>query len=94
MTIADPEGRAFEQTAWLMRQLDLIITPDNALAHLAGGLGVPTWILLGRVPDWRWQITGQDCHWYPTARLFRQPSHGDWNSVFQEVAVQLSQFSS
>jgi tetratricopeptide (TPR) repeat protein len=72
-------------TAALMDALDLIITIDTSVAHLAGGLGRPAWILLARVPDWRYGPEAADCAWYPSARLFRQPDHGDWDSLLGEV---------
>ena len=72
-------------TAALMASLDLVITVDTSVAHLAGGLGRPTWILLARVPDWRYGPEAADCAWYPSARLFRQPDHGDWDGVMADV---------
>ena len=65
--------------------LDLVITIDNSTAHLAGALGVPVWVLLPFAPDWRWLLEREDCPWYPTMRLFRQPQPGDWHSVVREV---------
>lgn len=69
--------------------LDLVITIDNSTAHLAGALGVPVWVLLPFVPDWRWFRTREDSPWYPSMRLFRQPRLGDWNSVVERVAAEL-----
>ena len=71
--------------------IDLVITIDNSTAHLAGALGVPTWVLLPFAPDWRWQMNRADNPWYPTLRLFRQPKLGDWQSVVREVASALEQ---
>jgi hypothetical protein len=65
--------------------LDLVVTIDNSTAHLAGALGVPTWVLLPFAPDWRWLQIGEDSLWYPTMRLFRQLKLGDWQSVVQRV---------
>jgi predicted O-linked N-acetylglucosamine transferase (SPINDLY family)/ADP-heptose:LPS heptosyltransferase len=76
------EGFAdFAETAGAVDNLDLVIAVDTAVAHLAGALGKPVWILLAAVPDWRWLLERNDSPWYPTARLFRQPERGDWDSV-------------
>ncbi len=79
----------FADTAAVMEVLDLIITVDTSVAHLAGGLGRPTWILLARVPDWRYGPIGEDCPWYPTARVFRQPAQYDWDSVVSQLRTAL-----
>jgi tetratricopeptide (TPR) repeat protein len=76
----------FPDTAAIMRNLDLVVTPDTALAHLAGGLGVRTWVALSPVADWRWLTDREDSPWYPTVRLFRQAGAGDWNEVFERMA--------
>jgi ADP-heptose:LPS heptosyltransferase len=73
-----------------MDALDLVITSDSAVTHLAGALGVTVWVVLNSASDWRWMQARGDCPWYPTMRLFRQPSAGDWASVFQEVASALT----
>jgi tetratricopeptide (TPR) repeat protein len=86
----DTGPRAFEETAALMGALDLVITCDTSIAHLAGALGCPVWVLLRHVPDWRWGMSGDTTPWYPTARLFRQKKPGDWESVFAEVAGALA----
>ena len=88
----DRDG-AFLDTAAILKQLDLVVTSDTALAHLAGALGVPTWVVLPHVADWRWGVAGDSCAWYPTLRLFRQPRPGDWNAVFRRVAEELSNLS-
>jgi tetratricopeptide (TPR) repeat protein len=69
--------------------MDMVVTIDNSTAHLAGALGVPTWVLLPFAPDWRWQQAREDSPWYPTLRLFRQPKRGDWQSVVQRVQREL-----
>jgi Flp pilus assembly protein TadD len=86
----DQEG-AFVDTAALMMNLDLVITSDTAIAHLAGGLGVNVWVALQFSPNWRWLLSGADSPWYPTMRLFRQSRFGDWGGVFQEMAEVLEE---
>ncbi len=71
--------------------MDLVITIDNSTAHLAGALGVPTWVLLPFAPDWRWLSTGEDSPWYPTMRLFRQTKLNEWQSVVRCVEIALEQ---
>lgn len=73
----------------VVRHLDLIITVDTAVAHLAGALGRPVWVLLPFAPDWRWLLNREDSPWYPSMRLFRQTSPGDWAGVFARVAEAL-----
>ena len=80
---------SFLDTAGVMAQLDLIVTIDSAVAHLAGALGVPVWVLLPRIPDWRWLLERVDSPWYPTMRLFRQQHSGAWADVFQRVVAAL-----
>ena len=75
----------FAETAALVCCLDLVITVDTSVAHLASALGRPTWILLPFVPDYRWLLNREDSPWYPTVRLFRQSTRGDWNDVVQRV---------
>jgi len=82
----------FADTAGIITQLDLVITVDTAVAHLAGTLGKPVWILLPFVPNWRWMLDRNDSPWYPTARLFRQPKVGDWDSILIEVKQALMEF--
>jgi len=78
----DAGVHAFLDTAAAMESLDLVITSDTAIAHLAGALGRPVWVGLQFVPDWRWQLDRSDSPWYPTMRLFRQRARGNWQSVF------------
>jgi len=80
----------FADTAALMAQLDLVITIDTAVAHLAGALGKETWLLVPFAPDWRWGLQREDCPWYPSMRLFRQQEPGDWEPVMREVALALA----
>jgi Tetratricopeptide repeat/Family of unknown function (DUF6165)/Glycosyltransferase family 9 (heptosyltransferase) len=82
---------AFVDTAALLQHLDLVITSDTAVAHLAGALGRPVWVVLGKGCDWRWLMNRADSPWYPTMRLFRQKALGDWEGLFQEVAGVLRQ---
>ncbi|MBV8886070.1 MAG: glycosyltransferase family protein [Chroococcidiopsidaceae cyanobacterium CP_BM_RX_35] len=84
----------FADTAALVAQLDLVITVDTAVAHLAGALGQPVWVLLSFVPDWRWMMDREDSPWYPTMRLFRQKEPGDWAGVFERVGEALQQLVS
>jgi tetratricopeptide (TPR) repeat protein len=84
------EFRDFADTAAVVAGLDLVIATDTAVAHLAGAMGKPVWILLSYGPDWRWLTDREDCPWYPTARLFRQPKIGDWASVIERVREQLA----
>ncbi len=75
----------FVETASLIEQLDLIISVDTAVTHLAGALGKPVWLLLPFAPDWRWMLEREDSPWYPTMRLFRQASYADWVGVIERV---------
>jgi tetratricopeptide (TPR) repeat protein len=70
--------------------MDLVITIDNSTAHLAGALGIPVWVLLPFAPDWRWLLDRENCPWYPSMRLYRQPKPGDWQSVVEAVRQDLS----
>ena len=81
---------AFVDTVAVMAHCDLVITSDTAVAHLAGALGVRTWVALKFVPDWRWQEHRTDSPWYPSVRLFRQRSRGDWQPVFAEIEAELA----
>ena len=81
----------FAETAAAVCRLDLVISVDTAVAHLAGALGRPTWLLLRFPLEWRWLLERDDSPWYPTARLFRQRKEGDWLEVAREVAAALAQ---
>jgi tetratricopeptide (TPR) repeat protein len=84
-TVAGP----FMDTAAIMKNLDLVITSDTAVAHLAGALAVPVWVALPFAPNWRWLLDRSDSPWYPTMRLFRQKQIGDWGGVFEEIRDEL-----
>jgi len=91
LPVRNPEGCAFDvaQTAALVAGCALVITVDTMIAHLAGALGRPVWLLLKHEPDWRWAPETGRSEWYPTARLYAQPSPGDWASVVAQVAHDL-----
>jgi hypothetical protein len=78
--------RDFLDTAAIIGQLDLVVTPDTAVAHLAGSLGARVWVALSSVGEWRWLLERDDSPWYPSMRLFRQTSPGDWGGVFARMA--------
>ncbi len=83
----------FADTAAVISQLDLVICADTAVAHLAGALGKPVWILLCFMPDWRWMLHREDSPWYPTARLFRQQTPGDWDGVCDRLKTALQELT-
>ncbi len=85
----DQEAGAFLNAAAVMQNLDLVITTDTAIAHLAGALNVPVWMALGVELDWRWMFNREDSPWYPTMRLFRQTHCGDWDEPFGRMAEAL-----
>ncbi|HVY57722.1 MAG TPA: tetratricopeptide repeat-containing glycosyltransferase family protein [Xanthobacteraceae bacterium] len=87
------EFRDFTDTAAIVSLLDLVVCVDTSVAHLAGALGRPVWVLLPFVPDWRWLLDRDDSPWYPTARLFRQPRLGDWDSVVARLCAELTRFA-
>src|SRR5262249_49137094 len=91
-TRLDEASGRFVDTAAVMKSLDLVVTCDSVLGHLAGALGVPVWVALPFVPDWRWLLHREDSPWYPTARLFRQTRLDDWEDVFQRMAAALPEF--
>jgi tetratricopeptide (TPR) repeat protein len=84
-----PDLNDFSDTAGAMAALDLVITVDTSVAHLAGALGKPVWLLLPWVTDWRWMLEREDCPWYPTMRLFRQKRGDDWADVIARAATEL-----
>lgn len=85
------EASNFLETAAIIDNCDLVITSDTSVAHLAGGLGKTTWLLLHKVPDWRWGLEGETTFWYPSMRLFRQKELGNWDQVLERVAEELQQ---
>jgi Flp pilus assembly protein TadD len=87
-----PDLADLSTTAAVMAHLDLVITPCTAIAHLAGALGRPVWILLKRAPDWRWMLDREDTPWYPTARLVRQRRPGDWREIGMRLTNMLAEW--
>jgi ADP-heptose:LPS heptosyltransferase len=83
----------FSDTAALCDLVDLVISVDTSVAHLAGALGKPTWILLSYTPDWRWMLHRNDSPWYPSARLYRQTQERAWPPVWERMRLDLSGFS-
>lgn len=94
MQLVNPmlDVKDFADTAAIIEQLDLVISIDTSVAHLAGALGKPTWTMLKAASDWRWLLDRTDSPWYPTMRLFRQSRAGNWGSVIADVAQELKQF--
>jgi tetratricopeptide (TPR) repeat protein len=88
-----PQLNDFADTAAALANLDLLVTVDTGVAHLAGALGKPVWIMLTHNPDWRWLLDRDDSPWYPTARLFRQPAASDWTSVIDRVHAELNKLT-
>jgi tetratricopeptide (TPR) repeat protein len=86
----EPTG-PFMDTAAVMKNLDLVVTVDSSIAHLAAALGVPVWVALPKVPHWCWFLDREDTPWYPTMRLFRQERPGEWGSIFQRIAEAVQQ---
>jgi Flp pilus assembly protein TadD len=87
----DEGDSPFLDTAAVMKGLDLVVSADTAPCHLAGALGVPVWVALPLIPDWRWLLNRDDSPWYPTARLIRQTRSGDWADLFERMAKMLAQ---
>ena len=81
----DQGPRAYAESVVLIDGVDLVITTDTAVAHLAGAMGKPCWVLLQKYPEWRWGLTGDKTPWYPSMRLFRQETAGDWTTLIAEV---------
>jgi ADP-heptose:LPS heptosyltransferase len=80
----------FDATAGLVAELDLVISVDTSMAHLAGALGRRVWVLLPYCPDWRWLLQREDSPWYPNARLFRQERAGDWMKPVEAIRAALA----
>ena len=87
-----PEIRDFEDTAAILQVVDLLISVDSSPVHLAGALDRPAWVMLPRLPDWRWLLEREDTPWYPSVRLFRQSKPQDWPTVIERVAGELRKF--
>ena len=83
----DEAAGPFRDTAAVITNLDLVVTADTSVAHLAGALGAPVFVALASPADWRWQRDREDSPWYPTMRLFRQMTPGDWSDVFQRIVA-------
>lgn len=92
LTIHRDQLHDFADAAALVEEMDLVISVDTSLAHLSGALGKPVWVLLPRVPDFRWLLDRDDSPWYLTARLFRQPERGAWDAVIHEVQLSLNRW--
>lgn len=85
----DENSGPFMDTAAILRNMDLLVSADTGVPHLAGAMGVETWLALCLSPDWRWLLNRDDSPWYPSSRLFRQQTLGDWDEVFQRMAMAL-----
>ena len=85
----DSDG-AFLDTAAVMMNLDLVITSDTAMVHLAGALGVKTWVALKYVPEWRWMLDRKDSPWYPSVTLYRKQKTDDWTPLFNQMLVDIT----
>jgi len=83
------QGRTFAGTAALASLMDVVVSVDTVVAHVAGAIAIPVWLMLPFAPDWRWLLSREDTPWYPTARLFRQSVAGDWDDVVDRVAYAL-----
>jgi ADP-heptose:LPS heptosyltransferase len=84
-----PRLQDFSDTAALVHNLDLVITIDTSVAHLAGAMGVPVWVMLNATPDWRYHLGRSDNPWYPSMRLYRQAREGEWAQVAEKVTQDL-----
>jgi tetratricopeptide (TPR) repeat protein len=89
--LLDKTSGPFMDSTAVLHNLDLVVTVDTALAHLAGGVGLPGWVALHYTPDWRWLLGRDDSPWYPNLRLFRQTRQGDWSDVFARLAAALQE---
>ena len=90
----DETAGSFMDTAAVIGNLDLLVTSDTAIPHLAGALGAPIWVAVQLVPDWRWLLNRDDSPWYPSMRLFRQKTFGQWPDVFERIAQAVQQLGS
>jgi hypothetical protein len=90
MTDLSADLKDFGETAALIENLDMVVTVDTSMGHLAGALAKPAWIMLPKAADWRWMLERSDSPWYPTVRLFRQGFPGAWEVVLAEVASALA----
>jgi ADP-heptose:LPS heptosyltransferase len=90
MTDISADLADFGETAALIENLDLVVTVDTAMGHLAGALGKPAWILIPKAADWRWLLDREDSPWYPSVRLFRQQKPGDWDGPLQRLRAALA----
>ena len=88
----DAQIESFEDTAAILAQLDLLVSVDTSVGHLAGALGKPAWIMLPFAPDWRWLMARSDSPWYPSVRLFRQGAPRAWTPLIESVAGELAAF--
>ncbi|MFC1759255.1 glycosyltransferase family 9 protein [Planctomycetota bacterium] len=86
----DKAHGAFTDTAAIIANLDLVVTSDTAILHLAAAMGKPVWMATSNSPDWRWPSTGSTSIWYPTIRLFHQSKPGDWQTVFANICQALA----
>ena len=80
----------FADTAGLLANLDLVVSVDTSIVHLAGALGLPAWVMLAFAPDWRWGMSGEDCPWYSSLRLLRQDQPADWSGVLARLRDELA----
>lgn len=92
--VACPKLASLSETVELLKTCELVISVDTMLAHLAGSIGIPTWILISYVPEWRWLLDRTNSPWYPSVTLFRQKALDDWNELIQRVRANLFSFSS
>jgi ADP-heptose:LPS heptosyltransferase len=90
ITSLEPFLSDFSDTVYALGFMDLVITVDSVLAHLAGAAGIPTLLLVSSLPDWRWLMGREDSPWYPTLRIYRQPSPGDWGGAVGRLLADLT----
>ena len=85
-------AKDFLEYAAVIANCDLVVTTGSTVAHIASAMGIPTWVLLPRVPDWRWGLTGDASFWYPSMRLLRQKKHDEWSEILDQVVVALREY--